>query len=55
MVERQDPDNFPCFPTKEICAWKLAAYVFNILYFYIVRQPEHSVQLGQEWRGEYLI
>ena len=30
MVERQDPDNFPCVPTQEICAWKLAAYVLNV-------------------------
>ena len=28
-VERQDPDNFPCFPTQEMCAMKLAAYVFK--------------------------
>ena len=31
MVERQDPDNFTCFLTREWWALKLAAYVFNIL------------------------
>ena len=30
MVEIQDPDNCLCFTTQEICACKLAAYVFNI-------------------------
>ena len=29
MVERQDPDNFPCLQTRERCALEIAAYVFN--------------------------
>ena len=31
MVEKLDPDNFPCFSTQEMCAMKLAAYVFNTI------------------------
>ena len=30
MVERQDPDNFTCFRTRERCALELAAYVFKV-------------------------
>ena len=30
MVERQDPDNFTRFQTRERCALEIAAYVFNI-------------------------
>ena len=35
MVERQDPDNFTRFQTRERCALEIAAYVFkiNILIF----------------------
>ena len=29
MVERQDPDNFTRFKTRESCALEIAAYVFN--------------------------
>ena len=29
MVERQDPDNFTRFQTRERCALKIAAYVFK--------------------------
>ena len=29
MVERQDPDNFTRFQTRERCALEIAAYVFN--------------------------
>ena len=29
MVERQDPDNFPRFQTRERCAMEIAAYVFK--------------------------
>ena len=29
MVERQDPDNFTCFQTRERCALEIAAYVFK--------------------------
>ena len=29
MVERQDPDNFICFQTRERCALEIAAYVFK--------------------------
>ena len=29
MDERQDPDNSPSFPTQEMCAMALAAYVFT--------------------------
>ena len=29
-VERQDPDNFPRFQTRERCALEIAAYVFNV-------------------------
>ena len=29
MVERQDPDNFAHFQTREKCALKIAAYVVN--------------------------
>ena len=32
MVERQDPDNFTRFQTRERCALEIAAYVFKILY-----------------------
>ena len=31
MVERQDPDNFTRFQTRERCALEIAAYVFNDL------------------------
>ena len=30
MVERQDPDNFTRFQTRERCALEIAAYVFNM-------------------------
>ena len=30
MVERQDPDSFTRFQTRERCALEIAAYVFNI-------------------------
>ena len=30
MVERQDPDNFTRFQTRERCALEIAAYVFNV-------------------------
>ena len=30
MVERQDPDNLTRFQTRERCALKKAAYVFNM-------------------------
>ena len=29
MVERQDPDTFPCLQTQERCALEIAAYVFK--------------------------
>ena len=29
LVERQDPDNFTRFQTRERCAWEIAAYVFK--------------------------
>ena len=29
MVERQDPDNFTRFQTRERCAFEIAAYVFK--------------------------
>ena len=29
MVERQDPDNFTRFRTRERCALEIAAYVFK--------------------------
>ena len=31
MVERQDPDNFTHFQTRERCALEIAAYVFKVL------------------------
>ena len=34
MVERQDPDNFTRFQTRERCALEIAAYVFNRLFAY---------------------
>ena len=30
MVERQDPDNFTCFQTRERCTLEIAAYVFKL-------------------------
>ena len=33
MVERQGPDNFTRFQTRERCALEIAAYVFNNVYF----------------------
>ena len=33
MVERQDPDNFTRFQTRERCALEIAAYVFNMNMF----------------------
>ena len=30
MVERQDPDNFTRFQTRERCALEIAAYVFKM-------------------------
>ena len=30
MVERQDPDNFTRFQTRERCALEIVAYVFKI-------------------------
>ena len=30
MVERQDPDNFTRFQTRERCALEIAAYVFKL-------------------------
>ena len=30
MVERQDPDNFIRFQTRERCALEIAAYVFKL-------------------------
>ena len=32
MVERQDPDNFTRFQTRERCALDIAAHVFKILF-----------------------
>ena len=32
MVERQDPDNFTRFQTRERCALEITAYVFNNFY-----------------------
>ena len=29
MVERQGPDDFTRFQTRESCAWEIAAYVFK--------------------------
>ena len=29
IIERQDPDNFTRFQTRERCALEIAAYVFN--------------------------
>ena len=29
MIEKQDPDNFPRFKTRERCALEIAAYVFK--------------------------
>ena len=29
LVEKQDPDNFTRFQTRERCAMEIAAYVFN--------------------------
>ena len=31
MAERQDPDNFTCWQTRERCALEIAAYVFKRL------------------------
>ena len=31
MVERQDPDNFIRFQTRERCALEIAAYVFKLV------------------------
>ena len=41
MVEKQDPDNFTCFFTREECTWKLAAYVFKL-----------ALNFGLEWQHE---
>ena len=35
MVERQDPDNFPCLQMRERCALEIAAYVFNTLIVFL--------------------
>ena len=46
MVERQDPDNFTRFQTRERCALEKAAYVFNAGQKYCrMLQGEHSAIL----------
>ena len=42
MVERQDPDNFTRFQTRERCALEIAAYVFNS-HTRTMRWPGHEV------------
>ena len=37
MVERQDPDNFTRFKTRERCALEIAAYVFKGLKCWLKR------------------
>ena len=36
MVERQDPDNFTRFQTRERCALEIAAYVFKVSFWYLL-------------------
>ena len=45
MVERQNPDNFHRFLTQEICAWKLAAYIFN----FGGNEKYHQPRLNWQW------
>ena len=40
MVERQDPDNFTRFQTRERCALEIAAYVFNLGYAGMIHLSE---------------
>ena len=42
MVERQDPDNFTRFQSRERCALEIAAYVFKILFFSIFEWPFYT-------------
>ena len=36
MVERQDPDNFTRFQTRERCALEIAAYVFKQIAIHVL-------------------
>ena len=46
MVERQDPDNFTRFQTRERCALEVAAYVFNTQVPISCVDPESFVRWG---------
>ena len=47
MVERQDPDNFTRFQTREKCALEIAAYVFKLLtvavFMFTKKEMENSI------------
>ena len=48
MVERQGPDNFTCFQTRERCALEIAAYVFKCLNT-ILRLMENNHVMPSQW------
>ena len=45
MVERQDPDNFTRFQSRERCALEIAAYVFKIAFCYLLVIPLSNVSI----------
>ena len=45
MAERQDPDNFPRFLTRERCALEIAAYSSNQYVCVKVQQVQRNYQL----------
>ena len=45
MVERQDPDNFIRFQTREMCALEIAAYVFKSIDVNFHSTSKHKTQL----------
>ena len=50
MVERQDPDNFTSFQTRERCALEIAAYVFKTWKFYnYYRDNQSTERTDGEW------
>ena len=50
MVERQDPDSFTRFQTRERCALEIAAYVFNMKdsHFKLVNTNREANSVGHD-------
>ena len=55
MVERREPDNFPCFPLQEWCAWTIPEIDLNwhIKRFAILAVKKHNFKPGKKRTGEF--